>query len=60
MSEMVDGVRATRRIAVLKKRLAHLERRISESPKRLTYDEEEAATLRWVLSKLRELGFLVD
>jgi len=40
-------------IAALKKRAAHLEKRIAASTdRRLTYDEAELAALRWALSKL--------
>ena len=56
----IDSVANRRRVATLRKRLAHLEARIASSPKRLTYDEEEAAALRWALGELRALGYLVD
>ena len=47
--------RGERRIATLKKREAHLRKRISESDKSLSYDEQEASALKWVISIVENL-----
>lgn len=40
-------------LVMLARRLAHLERRVSESSEILTYDIVEAAALKWALEQLR-------
>ena len=41
----------------LKKRLNHLNKRVMESPKELSYDKAEANALRWAISILVSLDF---
>ena len=43
-------------LVMLARRLAYLERRVSESDDILSYDVCEAAALRWAIEKLREVG----
>lgn len=40
------------KIAVLAKRLEHLERRINSSSADLSFDKAEAAALRWAIGRL--------
>jgi hypothetical protein len=51
-----SGSRERKHLAVLEKRLAHLQERVKGRPD-LTYDREEIGTLRWVLETLgQEVG----
>lgn len=53
------GGKAARRIARLRRRQAHLERRIAENPERnLSFDTAEASALRWATDELETFGLL--
>jgi hypothetical protein len=44
-----------RRIAMMRRRAAHLEQRIAENPHRnLSYDKAEASALRWAIGELEQ------
>ncbi len=44
-----------KRLDVLKKRMAYLNKRVSESPIDLTYDKQEASALNWVIRIIEQL-----